>query len=154
MQLSGNVLAAYLSIYGDVEQVTQITSNSSTAYGDYVFIVCLNRGGFNNIPHIIKYQDQSMMVVIEGRKPLCWNCKKLGHFLRTCPQKTKTTTTMTTTTTAPETSPATTITTRATDSTTTPTIKNIEDHSNKKDVEGWTQVTRKGRGKFSKKLPK
>ena len=76
MQLSGDVLAAYLSIYGGVEQVTQVTSNSGTAYGDYVFIMCLDRGGFNNIPHIIKYRDQSMTVVVEGRKPLCWSCKK------------------------------------------------------------------------------
>ena len=50
-----------LSIYGDVEQVTQITSNSGTAYSDYAFIMCLDRGGFNNIPHIIKYSDQSMI---------------------------------------------------------------------------------------------
>ena len=137
MQLSGDVLAAYLSIYGSVEQVTQVTSNSGTAYADYVFVMCIDRGGFNNIPHIIKYRDQSMMVVVEGRKPLQWNCKKkIGHFSRNCPRKTTTTTTMTTTTTAPETSPATTITTTATDPTTTLTIKNIEDHPNKKDEEG------------------
>ena len=70
MQLSGDVLAAYLSIYGGVEQVTQITSNSGTAYGDYDFIIYLDRGGFNNIPYIIKYRDQSMTLVVEGRKPL------------------------------------------------------------------------------------
>ena len=56
MQISGDVLAAFLSIYGGVEQVIQITSNSGTAYGDYIFIMCLDRGGFN-IPHIIKYRD-------------------------------------------------------------------------------------------------
>ena len=71
-KLSGNVFTTYLSIYGSVEQVTQITSNSGTAYGDYVFIMCLDREGSNNIPHIIKYPDQSMMVVVEGRRPLCW----------------------------------------------------------------------------------
>ena len=147
MQLSGDVLTAYLSIYGGMEQVTQITSNSGTAYGDYVFIMCLDRGGFNNIPHIIKYRDQSMMVVVEDRKPLCWHCRKIGYFSRTCPQKTTTTTTMTTTTTAPETSSATTITTTVTDTTTTPIVENIEDHPNKKDEEGWIQVTKKRQGK-------
>ena len=45
MQLSGDVLAAYLSIYGGVEQVTQVTSTRGTAYGDYVFVMCLDRGG-------------------------------------------------------------------------------------------------------------
>ena len=142
MQLSGDVLTAYLSIYGGVEQVTQITSNSGTAYDGYVFITCLDRGGFNNIPHIIKYRDQSMMVVVEGRRPLCRSSKQLRHFSRTCPQKTMTTTTMTATTTATTTSPTTTTTT-ATEKTTAPTIKKIEDHPNKKDEEGWIQVTRK-----------
>ena len=56
MQLSGDVLAAYLSIYGGVEQVTQVTSTQGIAYGDYVFVMCLDRGGFNNIPHKIKYR--------------------------------------------------------------------------------------------------
>ena len=83
-----------------------------------------------------------MTVVVEGRKPLCWACNKIGHFSKNCPQKTTTTaTTTTTTTTASEI-----ITTK------TPT-KNIENHQenpNKKDEEGWTQVTRK---KGGKKLP-
>ena len=107
------------------------------------FSSCASIGEGLKISHIIKYRDQSMMVVVEGRKTSCWNCKKIGHFSRTCPQKITTTTTMTTTTTtttALETSPATTIRTTATDTTTTPTIKNIQAHRNKKDEEGWTQV--------------
>ena len=138
MQLSGDVLAVYLSIYGGVEQVSQIRSTQGTAYGDYVFIMCLDRGGFNNVPHKIKYRDRTMTVVVEGRKSLCWACNKIGHFSKNCPQKTTTTaTTTTTTTTASEI-----ITTK------TP-IKNIENHQenpNKKDEVGWTQVTKKGGG--------
>ena len=75
MQLSGDVLAAYLCTYGGVEDYTLITSGHGTANDDYVFIMWLDRGGFNNIPHIIKYRDQSMMVVVKGRRPLCWSCK-------------------------------------------------------------------------------
>ena len=139
MQLSGDVLAAYLSIYGGVEQVSQIRSTRGTVYGDYVFIMCLARGGFNNVPHKIKYRDQTMTVVVEGRKPLCWACNKIGHFSKNCPQKTTTTATTTTTTT----------TTSEIITTKTPT-KNIENHQenpNKKDEEGWTQVTKKKGGK-------
>ena len=99
MQLSGDVLAAYLSIYGGVEQVTQVTSTRGTAYGDYVFIMCLDRGGFNKIPHKIRYREQTMTVIVEGRKPLCWSCNKIGHFSKNCPQKPTITTTTTTTTT-------------------------------------------------------
>ena len=34
------------------------------------------------------YQEQQMMVVVEGRRPLCWDCKQLRHLVITCPQKT------------------------------------------------------------------
>ena len=100
MQLSGDILAAYLSDYGGIESVTQIKSVRGTAYSNYAFIMCLTRGGFQAIPHTVKYKDQTMMVVVEGRKPLCWECKRLGHFAHSCPQKTTLSTATTTTTTA------------------------------------------------------
>ena len=99
MQLNGDVLAAYLSTYGGVEDYTLITSASGTAYGDYSFTMCLARGGFQAIPNTITYRNQTMMVVVEDRKPLSWACKQLGHFARPCSQKTTITTTIKTTTT-------------------------------------------------------
>ena len=53
MELNGDVIAAYLSSYGVVEDYTQITSAHGTAYGDFSFIMILDRGGFNAIPHTI-----------------------------------------------------------------------------------------------------
>ena len=141
MQLSGDVLAAYLSIYGGVEQVTQVTSTRGTAYGDYVFVMCLDRGGFSKIAHKIRYRDQTMTVIVEGRKPLCWACNKIGHFSKNCPQKqTITTTTTTTTTTAATPSPV------IAAITPTKTTENQEE-TPKESEEGWTQVTRKKGGK-------
>ena len=87
MQLNGDVIAAYLSSYGGVEDYMQIKSAHGTAYGDFLFTMILDRGGFNTIPHIISYRDTTMTVIVEGRKPLCWYCKQLGHFSRSCPQK-------------------------------------------------------------------
>ena len=140
MQLSGDVLAAYLSIYGGVEQVTQVTSTRGTAYGDYVFVMCLDRGG-NKIPHKIRYRDQTMTVIVEGRKLLCWSCNKIGHFSKNCPQKpTITTTTTTTTTTTATPSPV------IAAITPTKTTENQEENP-KENEEGWTQVTRKKGGK-------
>ena len=126
MQLNGDVLAAFLSSYGVVEYCTLITSANGTAYGDYVFTVILDWSGFHAIPHTITYRDTTMMMVVEGRRPLCWACKQLRHFARSCPQKTATATTKTTTT----------VTTNATTTTTTTTVAesmNLEtgDHSNK-----------------------
>ena len=69
MQLRWAARTSLLSIYGSVESVTQIKSASGTAYGDYAFIVVLDRGGFQAIPHT-KYRDQTMMVVVEGRRLL------------------------------------------------------------------------------------
>ena len=145
MQFTGDILAAYLSIYGSVEQVTQVTSTRATAYGDYVFVMCLDRGACNKIPHKIRYHDQTMTVIVEGRKPLCWSCNKIGHFSKNCPQKpTITTTTMTTTITTATPSPV------IAAITPTKTTENQQENP-KKDEEGWTQVTRKKGRK--KKLP-
>ena len=86
MQLNGDVLAACLSTYGGVEEYTLITSTHGTAYGDYVFTMILYRGGFHSIPHTITYRDTTMMVVVEGRKPLfgtvkSWDISR-GHALK------------------------------------------------------------------------
>ena len=147
MQLNGDVLAAYLSTYGGVEEYTLITSAHGTAYGDYVFTMILERGGFHSIPHTITYRDTTMMVVVEGRKPLCWNCKKLGHFSRSCPQKTTITGPKTTSTTA-DTINATTTTTITTTDTATKN-SNPETGVQPEKEEGWTLV--KGNKKKSPK---
>ena len=103
--LNEEVLAAYLIKYGNIEGIDKAKSTNGTVHGDYVFTMCLDRGGFTAIPHVIEYEDRAMTVVVEGRKPQCWNCKQLGHFSKSCPQKTtipattKTATTTTTTTT-------------------------------------------------------
>ncbi len=99
IQLNEEVLAAYLVKHGEIEDITKAKSVNGTAHGDYIFTMCLDRGGFTSIPHIIEYEHQIMTVVVEGRKPQCWNCKQLGHFSKSCPQKTTKTTPATTTTT-------------------------------------------------------
>ena len=112
IQLNEEVLAAYLVKHGEIEDITKAKSVNGTAHGDYIFTMCLDRGGFTAIPHVIEYENQIMTVVVEGRKPQCWNCKQLGHFSKSCPQKT-TKTTPATTTTAIETTTTTTITATA-----------------------------------------
>ena len=120
-----DVPTAYLSKYGGVEDVIQIRSTSGTTYGDYSFIMYVDRGGFQAIPHTISYKDQTMIVVVE-----------LGHFAQSCPQKT---TTSTTTKTAVET-----IAKQTEIKETNQKSTNLEtgDRSNKE--EGRTQVTHKG----------
>ena len=103
------VLAAYLIKHGEIEDITKAKSVNGTAHGDYIFTMCLDRGGFTAIPHVIEYENQIMTVVVEGRKPQCWNCKQLGHFSKSCPQKTTKTTPATTTTTETTTNTTTTI---------------------------------------------
>ena len=85
--LREDVIAAYLTEYGDVEDVAKAKSTNGTAQGDHYFTMCLNRTGFRSIPQTLEYKNQTMMVVVEGKNPQCWNCKQLGHFSRTCPEK-------------------------------------------------------------------
>ena len=149
-QLNGEVLAMYLGEHGEVEDIIKTKPSNWTAHGDYFFTMCLNRKGFQAIPHTIEYESQIVRVIVEGRKLQCWFCKQLGHFSRqthkpisppsTSPPPTPLTTTMTTTTTTTTTAAA----------TTKPTIE-IGNHSSKSE-EGWTQVTR-GRKKKTPSKP-
>ena len=66
------------------------------------------------------------MLVIESRRPLCWACKQLGHFAKTCPQKTPTTIT----------------TNNKNAKQATSTVPEPEDHLDNQEKE-WTQVIRK-----------
>ena len=101
--ITGEVLAAYLSAYGHVEEFSLLRSPAGTAYGDYAFRLCLTRDGFKAIPETLICGDRQMMVMVEGRRPRCWGCKQVGHIAKFCPQrpanKEKASTTTTTTTT-------------------------------------------------------
>ena len=143
MQLNGEVLTAYLSSFGGVEDYTLITSVHGMTYSDSTFTMILDRGGFNAIPHTITYRDMTITVIVEGRKLLCWHCKQVGHFSRCCPRKTTKITTPLTTT-------ITTITTIVTTATTPSTNESPKpetgDHPDKEE-EGWTLVTKGGKRK-------
>ena len=146
IELNEEVLVAYLCKHGDIENIIKAKSSTGTAHGDYVFTMCLDRGGFGTIPHTIEYETQVMTVVVEGRKPQCWNCKQLGHFSKSCPQKI-----MQPGQTVATTAVAAATTTSSTKATATVACEspNAEtgDHPDK-DEEGWTQVQR---GKQKKK---
>ena len=96
--ITGEVLASFLSSYGRVEEVNLLRSPAGTAYGEYMFRLCLRREGFQAIPEIITCRDRQMMVVVEGRRPRCWGCKQLGHIAKFCPQKEQSVTTKAATT--------------------------------------------------------
>ena len=78
-----------------------------------------------------------MTVVVEGRKPQCWNCKQLGHFSKSCPQKTNQTQAVTATT-------ATIAATVTKEKTTTTESEgpHSETGGHPDKEEGWTQVQR------------
>ena len=149
--LNEEVLVAYLIKYGNIEAIDKAKSTNGTAHGDYVFTMCLDRGGFTAIPHTISYEDRAMTVVVEGRKPQCWNCKQLGHFSKSCPQKTTKTTPTTTT---PKAKTTTTIAAAAaaaaaeaaTVAEPSETSKDKTGDSPNKE-EGWTQVVKGGKKK-------
>ena len=144
IQLNEQVLAAYLSNYRDIEDIVKAKSTNGTAHGDYIFTMYLDRGGFMAILHTLEYESQVMMVVIEGRKPQCWNCKQLGHFSKSCPQKTTKIITPPTTTTTTIMIIAVAATTKTIPSTSRSPKLETGDHPDKEE-EGWTQVTRGGK---------
>ena len=140
--ITGEVLAAYLSAYGLVEESSLLRSSAGAAYGDYAFRLCLTRDGFKAIPDMLISGDRQMMVMVEGRRPRCWGCKQIGHIAKFCPQRPEnkekaSTSTTTTTTTKDATAP--TITKEA-------EAKGPGQVQPQNNQEGWTEVTKKRRG--------
>ena len=68
IQLNGDILTTYLNDYGGANDITTSKSSSGTAHGDYFVTMCLDRG-VQAIPHTLEYEEQIMMVVVEGRRP-------------------------------------------------------------------------------------
>ena len=128
--LNGNAFAAFLSDYGDVEEVLLARSAAGTAHGDYILNMCLNREGFQAISHIIAYEDQNMMVFVKSWRPLYCACKQLGYVARSCTLKT--------------TKPKAKATTAA-NSATSPSKSELELRDYPDKEERWTQVIHNGR---------
>ena len=130
--ITGEVLAAFLSTYGRVEEINLLRSAAGTAYRDYVFRMCLTREGFQAIPETIVSRDRQMMVIVEGRHPRCWSCMQLGHISKFCPQK------------DPPKAAAATVTTATTVSTVTisdATPEKEPDQAQQKKADDWIEVT-------------
>ena len=145
--ITGEVLAAYLSAFGQVDEYNLLRSPAGTAYGDYAFRLFLTKDGFKAIPETLVCGDRQMLVMVEGRRPRCWVCKQIGHITKFCPQrpenKEKASVTKTTTT-------------KDAAATTTTINKEAEAQSPgqvqpKNNQEGWTEVTRKRRGSPKKR---
>ena len=141
---TGEVFAAYLSSYGQVEEYKLLRSPAGTAYGDYAFRMCLTRDGFKAIPEILISGDRQMIVMVEGRRPRCWSCKKIGHISKFCPEKLENAAAAATATTTTTVSTATTTTT--TSSKTAEAQDPSQGQPKTNDKEGWSEVTRKRRG--------
>ena len=139
--LTGEVLAAFLSSYGNVEEITLLRSAAGTAYGDYVFRMCLAREGFQSIPETIVSRGRQMMVIVEGRRPRCWSCKQLGHIAKFCPKK------------DPPQAPAAAAATETTATAvpTVPTREKEQDIPTPKTVEEWIEVNRRKKKKSPQK---
>ena len=138
--ITGDFLASYLSPYGKVEEINLLRSPAGTAYGDYMFRLCLKRDGFKAIPENLISGDRQMMLTVEGKRPRCWGCKQIGHIAKFCTQKTESS------------EKAAAATTTTTDTTATTTISKqaevqgagqVQPKTNNQ--EGWTEVTRKRR---------
>ena len=142
--ITGEVLAAYLSSYGQVEDFNLLRSPAGTAYRDYAFRLCLTRDGFKAIPETLISGDRQMIVMVEGRRPRCWSCKQIGHISKFCPEKPENSTA------AAAAAAVTAATTTASKTASTTTTAAAQDPGQAQpktsDQEGWTEVTRKRRG--------
>ena len=83
-------LGSVLSQFGEIETVCPVRGPRSLMTGDYKFVMRVDRAVLDRIPAVLKYDDWTMTVIVEGRRPHCWYCQKQGHMARDCPKKTTT----------------------------------------------------------------
>ena len=137
--ITGEVLAAHLSSYGQVEEFNLLRSPTGTAYRDYAFRLCLTRDNFKAIPETLISGDRQMIVMVEGRRPRCWSCKQIGHISKFCPDKQENTVAAAAATATAPTAPT-------TISKTAEAQDSGQAQPKTNDQEGWSEVTRKRRG--------
>ena len=128
-----------------MEEYNLLRSPAGTAYGDYAFRLFLTRDGFKAIPETLISGDRRMIVMVEGRRPRCWSCKKIGHIPKFCPEKPENAATAAAVAAAATTTTTTTAST-ATISKTAETQDPSQGQPKTNDKEGWSEVTRRRRG--------
>ena len=85
-QIEEDHLGAFLAAYGTVESATTVRGKMGVPVGEHIFMVSLHRKDFDKIPDAIIYGDQKLTVMLEGRRPHCFNCRQQGHLARECPK--------------------------------------------------------------------
>ena len=83
IELSGDVLAAYLSVYGGVEEVWPARS----AHGYYIIDMCLIRECFHAIPHCQqgwkydggRWGQEASLLGLQADRPFCKILSSIDH---------------------------------------------------------------------------
>lgn len=133
-------VGAILSQYGDVESVTPVRGQRNVITGDHKVKMVLDKTEFHKIPAMMKFDEWTMTIIVEGRRPQCWHCQKQGHMAKNCPKRLPATAPPTSQGMPPTKEPTQTQAAGPPATSTTPAVA------------GWSTVTKKGRR--SKSMPK
>lgn len=99
-------VSTFVSSCSDIEVVLKAIDQYEKvtgATGDIILQVTLTRQTFGEIPNVLLCCDRRMLVVVEGRKPYCWNCGVSGYMAKVCSGKASKPPSHSTTTTATKT---------------------------------------------------
>lgn len=74
-------------LFGQVGDVSAVTSKTGIATGEYVLQVTMIHKDFMNIPDILSCRGWNILVVVEGYCLHCCSCGAAGHLAKLCPEK-------------------------------------------------------------------
>lgn len=57
-----------------------VRSKMSIATMDIILQVKMFHKFFLEVPNILMYQDQKILIIVEGHQPHCWSCCAAGHM--------------------------------------------------------------------------
>ena len=80
-------ITAFFQQYGEVVSLSSRVSRIGFPFLEWDIQIYLDREGFDSIPELFTDQGLRLPVVVEGRRPLCWNCSRMGHLSAECLNK-------------------------------------------------------------------
>lgn len=84
-------VTTFFQQYGEVVSLSSRVSRIGYPFLEWDAQLYLDRESFDSIPEFFTDYGFRLPVAVEGRRPLCWNCSRMGHLSADCLNKKNTT---------------------------------------------------------------
>ncbi|CAE1304470.1 unnamed protein product [Acanthosepion pharaonis] len=80
-------VTTFFQQYGELVNLSSRVSRIGYPFLEWDAQLYLDRESFDSIPEFFTDHGFRLPVAVEGRRPLCWNCSRMGHLSADCLKK-------------------------------------------------------------------